>query len=151
MSFQRQQLSILSASVIGRIGRQGFPAAKTPAGIGRVTTLPAPITLPAPDRHAAADGYVAGNPAVILDRNGTGVFPVGHRAVRLGEHVALLPAKRVHRRQQRNVRTHEDVCPDGDGRAVETGEVEVGVAVFADRGKAAVVKLDRTLDIGVFA
>src|SRR4029077_20532604 len=31
-------------SEISRITRQGLPAAKTPSGISRVTTLPAPIT-----------------------------------------------------------------------------------------------------------
>ena len=39
---------ILSFSVISRITLQGLPAAKTPAGISLVTTLPAPITLPSP-------------------------------------------------------------------------------------------------------
>jgi len=33
---------------MGRITRQGTPAAITPAGISWVTTLPAPITEPAP-------------------------------------------------------------------------------------------------------
>lgn len=37
---------ILSFSVMGRITRQGTPAAITPAGISWVTTLPAPITDP---------------------------------------------------------------------------------------------------------
>lgn len=33
---------------MGRIGRQGTPAATTPAGMSRVTTLPAPMTEPFP-------------------------------------------------------------------------------------------------------
>jgi hypothetical protein len=33
---------------IGRITRHGLPAANTPAGTSRVTTLPAPITARAP-------------------------------------------------------------------------------------------------------
>ena len=37
-----------SASVMGRSTLQGLPAATTPAGISRVTTLPAPMTLPSP-------------------------------------------------------------------------------------------------------
>ena len=41
-------MRILSFSVSLRITRQGTPAAITPAGISRVTTLPAPITLPSP-------------------------------------------------------------------------------------------------------
>ena len=35
-------------SVIGRMTRHGLPAANTPAGMSRVTTLPAPITVPDP-------------------------------------------------------------------------------------------------------
>ena len=31
-------------SVISRMTRQGLPAAKTPSGMSRVTTLPAPMT-----------------------------------------------------------------------------------------------------------
>src|SRR5262245_23504605 len=38
----------LAHSLKGRMTRHGFPAAKTPAGIGRVTTLPAPITVRSP-------------------------------------------------------------------------------------------------------
>lgn len=37
-----------SSSVMGRMTRQGLPAAKTPAGMSLVTTLPAPMTLFAP-------------------------------------------------------------------------------------------------------
>ena len=37
-----------SASVTGRTTRQGLPTATTPAGMSRVTTLPAPITVPSP-------------------------------------------------------------------------------------------------------
>ena len=39
---------ILSCSVTGRIGRQGIPAATTPAGMSCSTTLPAPMTEPFP-------------------------------------------------------------------------------------------------------
>ena len=39
---------MLSASVMGRMTRQGTPAAKLFAGMSRVTTLPAPITQPSP-------------------------------------------------------------------------------------------------------
>ena len=38
----------LMHSLISRITRQGFPAAKTPSGTSRVTTLPAPMTARAP-------------------------------------------------------------------------------------------------------
>ena len=37
-----------SASVISRRTRQGDPTAITPAGMSRVTTLPAPITVLSP-------------------------------------------------------------------------------------------------------
>ena len=37
-----------SLSVTGRMGRQGTPAATTPAGMSWVTTLPAPMTEPLP-------------------------------------------------------------------------------------------------------
>ena len=40
--------AILSRSVMGRSTRHGTPAAMTPAGMSRVTTLPAPMTDPAP-------------------------------------------------------------------------------------------------------
>ena len=40
--------STLSCSLILLITRHGLPAAKCPAGISRVTTLPAPITQPSP-------------------------------------------------------------------------------------------------------
>ena len=46
--FQKRVGSTLSFSVIALRTRQGFPAAITPAGISRVTTLPAPMMLPAP-------------------------------------------------------------------------------------------------------
>src|SRR5690606_33120088 len=39
-----------SYHAISRTTRQGFPAAKTPAGMSRVTTLPAPITARSPIR-----------------------------------------------------------------------------------------------------
>ena len=37
----------------------------------------------APDGHAAADRHIARDPAVVLDGDGAGVFPVGGRTVRL--------------------------------------------------------------------
>ncbi len=40
--------AIRSASVIGLRIRHGFPTARTPGGNERVTTLPAPITVPSP-------------------------------------------------------------------------------------------------------
>lgn len=42
------QGSIRSAAVMGRMGRQGTPAARTPAGMSFVTTLPEAMTAPSP-------------------------------------------------------------------------------------------------------
>ena len=56
-----------SYSVTGRITRHGLPAANTPSGISRVTTLPAPMTAREPIRHAGEDDRAAADPDVRAD------------------------------------------------------------------------------------
>ena len=46
--FREMTSVIRSSSVTGRMTRHGLPKAMTPAGMSRVTTLPAPITVPSP-------------------------------------------------------------------------------------------------------
>ena len=73
---------------ISRMTRHGLPAAKTPSGTSRVTTLPAPITAREPMRHARQDDRAAADPDVGADLD------------RLAELLlaAQLRVHRVHRR-----------------------------------------------------
>jgi len=61
-------------SVISRMTRQGFPAANTPSGTSRVTTLPAPMTVPGPDPDARQDERRAADPYVRSDFDGLAVL-----------------------------------------------------------------------------
>ncbi len=103
--------------------------------------------------NAAANGNVAGYPAVAADGDGLGVLFVGECAVRFFVLISVLPAKWVHGREDRNVGPEEHVVADGDGTAVNAGKVEVCVHIFTHFGKATVVELYRSLqvDIGVYA
>ena len=65
--------------------------------------------------------------------------------------VAILPADRVHGRQERNVRPEQHVIADAHRRAVQTGEVEVHEYAIADGGMAAVVEEDRSHDVEMLA
>ena len=72
-------------------------------------------------------------------------------AVRSAEEVPFLPAHRMHRRQNRHVRSHENVGTNMNRCTIHAGEVEIRVGIFADCCKNAVVELDRSLQIGVFS
>ena len=63
----------LSASVMGRITLQGTPAASTPEGISRVTTLPAAITVSEPivtPPRMDYDGKDSGNGTINVEDYG---------------------------------------------------------------------------------
>ena len=61
------ELSSGALSVTLRITRQGLPAAKTPSGMSRVTTLPAPMIDARSNMDAGQDHRAAADPDVRAD------------------------------------------------------------------------------------
>ena len=103
------------------------------------------------DGHAAQHGDIAAEPAVRTDDDRPAVFVVVRRAVRRLAHVAVLPAQRMHRRQQGHIRPEQHIVADGDWRAVQHGEVEVREHAVAHRGVHAIVEEHRSQDVQVLA
>ncbi len=106
-----------------------------------------PDDAPFADGNARADGDVACNPAVIPDGDGLRVFVVCKCSVGLLEYVAFLPAERMQGSVDGDIRAEKDVLADGDRCAVENGEVEVCVGVFADLRIHAVVEENWALQV----
>ena len=110
------QLESCPCSVTGRIGRQGIPAATTPAGMSCSTTLPCADDRALPDRHAAADHGVGADPDILLNRN---------RFRSADAARALLRVNRMPRTAQTDAGRNKSTCPDMDGGGVQNGAVVV--------------------------
>ena len=112
-----------------RMTRQGFPAANTPSGTSRVTTLPAPITVREPMR----------TPGRMI------APPPTHTSVADLDRLAVLLAapergvERVHRRCRSAPRGRRARSPDADQADVEHDAVEVEEDPLAELDVGAVV------------
>lgn len=51
----------------------------------------------------------------------------------------------MHGREKRDTRSEKDIVSDGHRTAVQAREVEIGIEIFPDRGKAAIIELNRPL------
>ena len=122
-------------SVISRMTRQGFPAANTPSGTSRVTTLPAPMTVPGPDPDARQDERRAADPYVRSDFDGLAVLLTSPQ---LGVH-------RVHGREDLHARPEERVVADPHVADVEHDAVEVEEHPLAELDVRPVVAEERRL------
>lgn len=97
------------------------------------------------DRNAAADDDISAEPAVIADDYRLCVLKVVHTAVGPEANVALCGEHGVHGRQQAAIRPEKNIVADRHRAAVEHCEVKIRIAVFAEAGEYAVVKIHRTL------
>ena len=96
--------------------RAGLPAATTPGGTSRVTTLPAPITHPSPIVIPGKHDRAAADPHAVADADRPGVFEPGG---------AGPPIERMGRRVELHRRAHLQIVADLDRRAVEKHAVVV--------------------------
>ena len=100
--------------MISRITRQGLPAAKTPSGMSRVTTLPAPITALCPIRTPGK--MIAPPPTQTSDPKLAGLRTLL---------TAQLGVQRMHRSVDLDRRAKEGEAADVDRTDVEHDAVEV--------------------------
>ena len=103
---------------------------------------------PFADRDAAADDDVSGNPAILLDDDWLGIFPIRQDAILTDIAVSLGRKERMHGRIEGDIRADEDVIADRDRSTVENREIEVGEKVLSDSRVDAVVKENRSQKIG---
>ena len=121
-----------SLSVTGRMGRQGTPAATTPAGMSWVTTLPAPMTEPLP---------------MVTPPQTTALAPIQTFSSSVMGADVLMPSARwaashrVARAGQADARRDEGPRPDVDGRGVQDD------AVVVDDGKAVGVDVEAVITV----
>lgn len=95
-----------------------------------------------PDGDAGKDGDTSANPAIVLDDDGLGIFPVGPRAVLFLIGIPFHGKKGMEGGVEGDVGTDEDIVPNRDFGAVEDGEVEIGEEVLSDRRVLSVVEVD---------
>ena len=117
--------------------RHGLPAAKTPSGTSRVTTLPAPMTGAGADADAGADDGAAADPGVVAD---------GDRLAGL-QRAALRVIEGMQRRVDLHRRAEETEVADLHGADVEDHAVEVEVDAAAERDVGTEVAEERRLDV----
>ncbi len=103
--------------------RHGLPKAMTPAGMSRVTTLPAPMTVPSPIVTPCMTTQFAADPDVVAD---------GDRKRAHDARVALVGQQGVVDGVDAHVGADEYVVADGHGCFVEDREVEIPRKVVPD-------------------
>ena len=123
---------MLSSSVMGRMTRQGFPAAKL---MGAAVA----------DGYAAADHDVRAQPDVVADGHRARIAQADGIAVFIAHLLALVGQHGMHGRDDAHVRTEIAMIADGHFCIVLNGEVIVAEQRIADGRMRAVVEKDRAL------
>lgn len=130
----------------GTHGAAGIPEGQIPVGDVLGDYAPRADDHVVPDMDAPQHHGVAGDPDVVPDVDVMGILGHGGAAFRVQAH-ALLGDEGMVGGHQGDARAEADVVPDVNAGVVHHRQAEVGEEIFPDEGVAAVVELDRTLEI----